>query len=147
MSVYGKPAGLPARLLRWADQLATDLRFPWIGAGIIEDLKLTASLLSSREFLDHLRTKGTAQEADFATEILADLDTLDAATDAARHVEGLPGIKHALGPVETIEKLDAEAVKLCLDYDAIRDVLVDTGALAEGDETTPVADLVRALLS
>lgn len=147
MSVYGKPAGLPARLLRWADQLATDRRFPWIGTGIIEDLKLTAYLLSSREFLDHLRTKGTAQEADFATEILADLDTLDAANDAARHVEGIPGIKYTLGPVETIEKLDAEAVRLACDYDAVRDVLVSVGALAEGDDTTPVADLLRALLS
>lgn len=108
---------------------------------------MTASLLSSREFLDHLRVNGTAQEADFANDILADLDTLDAANDAARHVEGLPGIKCTLGPVETIEKLDAEAVRLAWDYDAVRDVLVSVGALAEGDDTTPVADLLRALLS
>lgn len=143
VSPYGKPAGLPERMAAWVDRMKTDRSLPFAGMGILEDCKLAARILNSREFLDWLRVNGTTEQADFAGEILRDLETLDAADDAARHVEGLPDEPHALDPVATIEKLDKRAV----DYEAVRGVLIDCGALGEDDTETPVADLIRALLS
>lgn len=36
---FGKPAGLEKRLAMWARQLSTDKKFPWVGLGLIDDLK------------------------------------------------------------------------------------------------------------
>lgn len=140
VSPYGKPQGLAERLDNWAYRMRTDQSLPWVGLGIIGDIELATKLLNSREFLENLRTHGTPEQAEFAREILADLDTLDAADDASRHVKSLPGEAYALDPVATIERLDA-------DYLAVREVLVEVGALEGTDGKTPVADLLRALLS
>jgi hypothetical protein len=36
---FGKREGLEKRLAMWAVQLGTDKRFPWVGSGLIDDLK------------------------------------------------------------------------------------------------------------
>jgi hypothetical protein len=36
---FGKPEGLEKRLAMWARQLSCDKRFPWVGLGLIDDLK------------------------------------------------------------------------------------------------------------
>lgn len=147
VSPYGKPRGLAARLLKMAGRMSTDRTLPWAGTGIIEDLKMAAQVLNKREWLEKLRLSDDPDAQRFAAEALADEELLDAAYDAAGHVKGLPDEATALDPVETIEKLDAATVAARRDYTAVRDVLVGLGALADDDTETPVADLLRALLS
>ena len=36
---FGKRDGLERRLAMWAQQLSTDKRYPWVGLGLIDDLK------------------------------------------------------------------------------------------------------------
>lgn len=36
---FGKREGLEKRLAMWAQQFSTDKRFPWVGLGLIDDLK------------------------------------------------------------------------------------------------------------
>lgn len=142
-SPHGKPRGLALRLADWAERMGRDRGLPWAGLGIIGDLKLAAGILNKREWLEAMRLSDDPEAQRFAVELLDDADEHEIAIDAADHVRGLPDEPHALPPVETIEKLDARAV----DYGRVRDVLVQTGALADDDTETPVADLVRALLS
>ncbi len=139
-SPYGKPRGLAQRLDEWAGRMGTDRSLPWAGLGIIGDLELAASILNRREWLESLRLSDDPEAQRFAAELLDDVDEWEAAEDAAAHIKSLPGEPHALPPVDTIERLDAENA-------AVRDVLVSCGALAPGDKDTPIADLVRALLS
>lgn len=142
-SPYGKPRGLPRRLLDWAARMGTDRSLPWAGLGIIGDLKMAASILNRREWLETLRLSDDPEAADFARELLDDLDELETVETAAASVRGLPTEPHALPGVETIERLDGVAEQ----YEAVRAVLVERGALAADDRDTPVGDLVRALLS
>ena len=44
---FGKPEGLEKRLAMWANQLGRDSRYPWIGLGIIDDLKCAARMLGA----------------------------------------------------------------------------------------------------
>ena len=80
VSPYGKPQGLAARLLEWAERMANDRSLPWAGLGIIEDIKLAAKFLNSREFLEHLRVHGDGEQARFAQELLDTVDTVDTTT-------------------------------------------------------------------
>lgn len=45
---YGAREGLADRLERWAEQLGTDKKYPWIGTGIIADLKTAADALNGK---------------------------------------------------------------------------------------------------
>lgn len=36
---FGKPEGLEKRLGMWANQLSHDPKYPWVGLGLIDDLK------------------------------------------------------------------------------------------------------------
>lgn len=36
---FGKREGLEKRLAMWIAQLGADKRFPWVGSGLIDDLK------------------------------------------------------------------------------------------------------------
>lgn len=157
VSPYGKPQGLAARLLEWAERMATDRSLPWAGLGIIEDLKLSAKVLNSREFLEHLRVHGDGEQAQFAQELLDMVDTVEACESAVY----VAGDRRDLGadgrwtdPPRAIEILagqvdeqEAAAAKAEQDFADVRAVLVQTGALAADDTETPVADLLRALLS
>lgn len=39
---FGSPDGLPQRLATWANQLSRDKKYPWVGTGLIDDLKCAA---------------------------------------------------------------------------------------------------------
>lgn len=157
VSPYGKPQGLAARLLEWAERMATDRSLPWAGLGIIEDIKLAAKFFNSREFLEHLRVHGDGKQAQFAQELLDTVDTVEACESAVY----VAGDRRDLGadgkwtdPPRAIEILagqvdeqEAAAAKAEQDFADVRAVLVQTGALAADDTETPVADLLRALLS
>lgn len=46
MSKYGSREGLAERLNEWATQLGRDKKYPWIGTGIIDDLRAAASAIN-----------------------------------------------------------------------------------------------------
>lgn len=148
-SPYGRlDAGLRDRLAGLVATLRTDRQHPFIGLGALADLELIMSLLNKREFLDWLHVHGPDDQRRFAEELRANVDTAEACEDAAAHAEMVPT---KLGdwpdPVQAIEALDKVAQAATRDYDAVREVLVDVGALEADDADTPVADLLRALLS
>ena len=41
---FGKTEGLGERLAYWANQLGRDRQYPWVGTGLIDDLKCAAKL-------------------------------------------------------------------------------------------------------
>lgn len=43
-SPFGQPEGLGKRLAYWANQLSHDRKYPWMGCGLIDDLKCAAKL-------------------------------------------------------------------------------------------------------
>ena len=47
---FGKREGLEKRLALWANQLSKDKQYPWIGLGIIDDLKCAAEALGGESF-------------------------------------------------------------------------------------------------
>jgi len=156
-SPYGKPGGLVGRLVKTERRLRTDRSFPWQGTGLIEDLRAVIQVLNKREWLERMRLCDDRDAQEFAAEVMGDIDRLDYAELAAYEAGG----RHDLGPdgrwtepaqaiknlAEQVDEQEAAAAKAEQDYQAVRDVLVQVGALDCGDESTPVADLLRALLS
>lgn len=43
-SPYGAPEGIGKRLAYWANQLSRSKEYPWVGLGLINDLKCAAKL-------------------------------------------------------------------------------------------------------
>lgn len=41
---FGKPENIGKRLAYWANQLSRDKSYPWVGTGLIDDLKCAAGL-------------------------------------------------------------------------------------------------------
>lgn len=138
VSPYGKVAGLTRRLAEFAQRLRTDRSYPWLGTGIIADLEAIVAILNLREFGEYLRVHGT--DSRWGNEILellekseGDDETIEAFETAIECPANKDVVRHA-------ENLKGEV-------DAVRKVLVETGALAEGDDQTPIPDLLRMLLS
>ena len=48
VSPYGQSKGLPDRLDKWADDLSGDRQLPWMGLGIIADLRAAAAILNGK---------------------------------------------------------------------------------------------------
>lgn len=46
-SKYGRREGLDKRLAYWANQLGRDRQYPWVGTGLIDDLKAAAEALGT----------------------------------------------------------------------------------------------------
>lgn len=42
---FGKPEGIEKRLAMWARQFSTDKNYPWVGLGLIDDLKCASRML------------------------------------------------------------------------------------------------------
>ena len=143
VSPYGKAPGLLARLAYWSRQFRTNRALPWFGTGFIADLEFVMKLLNLREYAEWLKLHGPAEQQQFADDILRDQETLEAVGDALRHA-GLQNYDE----VAAVELLDRERRRNnSEEIDAIRAVLVENGALEESDHDTPLADLLRALLS
>lgn len=47
-SPYGKRLGLRERIADWVEQLGTDKTLPWVGLGLIADLRLVAEVLPEK---------------------------------------------------------------------------------------------------
>lgn len=147
VSPHGKPRGLARRLSDFTAHVCSGTgRHLWAGLGIIEDLKLAAAILNKREFLESLRLSPDPDAQRFAAELLDDDETLEAVQSAADRAQQV-GKYSGDDPVQIIEQLDDACAAARRDYDAVRSVLVETGALADDDTETPVADLLRALLA
>jgi hypothetical protein len=42
---FGKPEGIEKRLAMWQKQLSMDKSFPWVGLGLIDDLRCACQML------------------------------------------------------------------------------------------------------
>lgn len=42
---FGKPEGIEKRLAMWATQFSMDKKYPWVGLGVIDDLKCACRML------------------------------------------------------------------------------------------------------
>ena len=47
-SPFGKENGLSARLEKWAEDLSKNRQYPWVGLGLIADLKAAAAVIDGR---------------------------------------------------------------------------------------------------
>lgn len=146
VSPFGKPRGLRDRLAKHRATLSQP-GLPWHGTGLIDDLELLMKLLDKREWLEKLRLSDDPDAQRFAAELLDDADELETVETAAEHVEGLPDEKHALPAVETIERLDAEAVKGQRALRDIRELLEAQGVVDDATPTDDLPGILRALLS
>jgi hypothetical protein len=141
MTGYGDAPGLLQRLAKWRDMMCTNRGLPWHGLGFIKDLELVMKLLNLREYAEWLKVHGDDEQRQFADEIMADQETLDAVRQATHDA----GYRDVDDPVRAVELLAEECN--AQRFNAMRQVLIDTGALAADDEETNEADLLRALLS
>lgn len=139
VSPYGHLSGLRDRLKRTLARLGTDRSLPWVGLGLVNDLEVILQLLNLQEFAEWLRVNGPPEHRAFADDILADQFTLE----AVRQAVDTAGQRDEPDPVKAVENLHDELGT----FDAMRRVLVETGALADDDHDTPLPDLLRALLS
>ena len=143
VSPYGRVQGLVDRLDRLQRQLReAGLHKPFYG-GLIRDLEVVVRLLNVREFAEHLRVHGDADQAPFAADILELLDSDEA------HEALLDDIERVL-PVaagEVYGEVVEGAAKKAVERDAIRAVLVNAGAITADDTNTDLPALIRALLS
>jgi len=48
VSPFGKEEGLSARLDKWASDLGKNTSYPWVGLGLIADLKAAAAVIDGR---------------------------------------------------------------------------------------------------
>ena len=48
ISPHGKAAGLSERLLKFSDALSKHRSYPWLGTGIIDDLRAAAAVIDGR---------------------------------------------------------------------------------------------------
>lgn len=42
---FGKPENIEKRLAMWANQLSMDRKYPWVGLGLIDDLRCACQML------------------------------------------------------------------------------------------------------
>lgn len=42
---FGKPEGIEKRLAMWYNQLARDKSYPWVGLGLLDDIKCACRML------------------------------------------------------------------------------------------------------
>ena len=49
ISPHGKAAGLSERLLKFADTLSKNKSYPWLGLGLIDDLRAAAAIVEGKE--------------------------------------------------------------------------------------------------
>ena len=150
VSPYGRAPGLIGRLTLAVERMRCDRSFPWVGTGLIDDMEAILQLLNRREFLDHLRVHGDDDARRFAGELSADLDTIEATESAIEAAErrgdwGPDGIP--ADPPAAVEAITDAAIEAQRQFNLMRGVLVQTGALADDDDTTDTVALLRALLS
>jgi hypothetical protein len=159
------------RLGAWVTRVKQDRSLPWVGTTMLGDLETITRLLNLREFGEWLRVEGSPQQAQFGGELV---DTVDALDDIERAMDEQPGgdaksaadkIKALVAAEErheteiaaieeaagvSVEELPGEVARLreaAAEAEAMRDVLVEVGALSPHDRSMPLDDLLRALLS
>lgn len=74
---FGKPENIEKRLAMWVAQLSTDKAFPWVGLGLIDDLKCACRMLGgdpdARYIGSKLASKPAPPEESKQEEVVYDL--------------------------------------------------------------------------
>lgn len=126
---YGKIEGITERTADWVRRVSEDKALPWVGLGLIDDLEVILRLLSLEEFGAWLHTHSDDELQRWGVEV-------QEAAAARAELDELP----------TAETL-ADNEQAAEAYDAVRNVLVECGALSADDTDTDVPALLRALLA
>jgi hypothetical protein len=64
---FGKPENIEKRLAMWAKSLSMDKRYPWMGLGIIDDIKCACRMLGGdpdKQYPD-MRKPATAPKQEY----------------------------------------------------------------------------------
>lgn len=140
VSPYGKFEGLTERLVRWR----RDLTRPGSGrpfyGGLVADLEVVLRFLNSAEFAEWLRVKGDQEQAKWAADILEALDRGEEYDRLLLDIEKLVPVAQGQTHADAVEQASELGERM-------RQVLIETGALADDDTVTDPADLLRALLT
>lgn len=143
VSPYGVIAGLAPRLGAWSAKMrARGSPFPF-AAGLIADLELAMQLLNLREFAQYLEVHGTDEQRRWAGEIHGALDEVEQAETLYTDIEQVLPVAVGQEYSEAVEV----AAKKAVQYDAVRAVLEQVGAITADDTGTDLPALIRALLS
>lgn len=143
-SPFGKTDGLATRLASWISRMSGDRSLPWVGLGLIYDLRCVMRLLTLPEFAEwlHLHPDGDlAQWAGPIREAIAASDELDALQDK---IDDQPGPHDEAAEEaydESVERLGDEAKELA----NVRAELVRLGVLADDDVATRPSQLLGLL--
>lgn len=70
---FGKPEGLARRLAMWANSLGKNKSYPWLGLGIVDDLKCAAKMLGQGEDPNEFYTHEPTRPAPVAEEAAWDV--------------------------------------------------------------------------
>jgi hypothetical protein len=57
---FGKPENIEKRLAMWSNQLSRDKTYPWVGLGLIDDLRCACTMLGGdpdRQYADMRKPK------------------------------------------------------------------------------------------
>lgn len=139
VSPYGKFTGLAERLQRWRSQMCGTRQGPFYG-GLVADLEVVLRFMHAGEFAEWLRVNGDQEQGRWAADILETLDRSEEYDRLLLDIEKAVPIEQGQTHIDAVQK----AAEL---GDRMRAVLVETGALADDDQATDPADLLRALLS
>lgn len=60
---FGEPENIEKRLAMWAIQLSVDKKFPWVGTGLIDDLKCACRMLGGDPDKRYIGSKAAPKEA------------------------------------------------------------------------------------
>lgn len=141
-SPYGQPAGLLDRLATLRKRLV-EPGGPFVGLGPIADLDLVMKFLNVREYGEWLVANGDNEQARWGREILNQGDRADDAESLEADIERVLPVAVGQEYADAVEGAARKAIQ----YDTVRAVLEQVGALAPGDQATDVPALIRALLS
>lgn len=143
VSPYGRVCGLAQRLVAFGRKLRQPgAHLPYYG-GLIADLEVVVRFLNLREYAEWLVVHGDDEQRDYAKEMLDALDNADAAEGVYDDIERVLPVAEGQPYAEAV----AAAARKAAQFDAVRAVLEQAGALSPRDAGTDVPALIRALLS
>lgn len=104
------------------------------------DLEVVVQLLDLPEFAEWLRVHGDPLQSRFAADIDQALHEAEEGATLKEHIERLIPVEEGEGYANAVERASELGERM-------RQVLIETGALADDDTATDPAALLRALLA
>jgi hypothetical protein len=140
---YGRLVGLTERMAALCKRCRENDGRPFVGLGIIADLELVMRLLNLREYAEWLQVHGDDDQRRWAADIIdlqdRDEDNEQCFADIERVVP--------VGDDQPYAEAVGDVARKAVQYDVVRAILVNVGAIAPDDTAADVPGMIRALLS